>query len=144
MARLSRTHCQVFCLVAAATILVLAGCGKNKERTRQDDRAELGKMLAKFEKWTTQRKPSAFGKLVTETFDAETFLDSMWLGIDAEKVAFLPRRTRIAADEARMVFEATYVRHDSVVDKQYFALGFVFGEEGWKVRSFSRAESAFQ
>lgn len=119
--------------------LILAGCAKKVERTRDTDREELKQMLVKMEDATQKHKPQGFDKYIGLSFDAALFIDTVWAFAETDQVHFNPIRFRIWPDEARIVMEIQYMTGDSMVTRTFFGLDAIYENEKWKFTGFDDA-----
>lgn len=129
-------------LAVALLIAVCAGCGKKKERTRDDDRQVIKQMLVEIEKPTAQRNPDGFEEYIILSFDARAFIDTVWFDIDADKISFRVIRTKIWPDEARAVVEISYTRDGEAAGKRYYGFDLIYRDEEWKFSAFDAAGSS--
>ncbi len=123
-------------LVILTMSAVIGGCSNSEpenlkmpaDRTRRDDQDHFRKMLKDFEKWTNQHKPDKFKPYLAEKFDAAHFVDTLWAGVDADRIEFAVRRMRTWPDEARLLAEAKLMRGDQLVRTTIFGIDLVFVE----------------
>ena len=131
-------------LTVALLVAVSAGCGKKKERTRDDDRQVIKQMLAEIEKPTVERNPDGFDEYIILSFDAQAFIDTVWSEFDADQISFRIIRTKIWPDEARAVIEVSYTLGDQALGKRYYGFDLIYRDEKWKFSAFDVAgESPF-
>ena len=139
MTRQYTLHFWPFLMVFVLLIPVSAGCGKKKERTRDEDRTVIKKMLVEIGKLTAERKPDDFDKYIILSFDARAFVDTVWAELDADSVSFRTIQTKIWPDEARSVIEISYSRDGAPVGKRYYGFDLICRDENWKFTAFNPA-----
>lgn len=132
----SRIHGWSTFLAVMAVVFVLGGCSEEKERTRQDDNIVLRKMVAEFETWVSQRDAGAFTRRITESFDAGAFIDTLWAGVEADRVVFNVRRLRTSEDKSRAVIDAAFMTGETMVAGKFVVVEMIFAANKWKANSY--------
>ena len=135
------TSFAILCVIGVLGFCLAWGCARKTIRTRETDREEINKILAKLEDGVARRKPDAFEKVVGLSFDGAAFVDAVWSAKPEGIVSFRTVRLRIAEDEARVVLEITHAPNDSTQDRKYLGLDLLYRENRWKFTAFQEAGS---
>jgi hypothetical protein len=152
MIRFSKSSGGYVLILAALMALLLGGCTSETEKTPQQDTAVeeddgfdsprdadndiIRTMITDFSSWAIERDPDKFKDAVTESFDAAAFIDTLWAGVDAQRVEFTVRRLRLSESEARAVLNAVFTRDGTVVKGSFVVIEFRNVEGKWKAKSF--------
>lgn len=152
MVRISKGYGRYVVALAAMLVLLLGGCSGDNEKApenntnggnadefdspRDADNAAIREIIADFNTWTMERDADEFKDDVTETFDAAAFIDSLWAGVDAQRVEFSVRRLRLSDDEARVVINAVFTKDGTVTKGRFIVFEFRPIEGEWKAISF--------
>ena len=131
----------VCCLIGMLTVQLLAGCTQKKERTRDDDREQIKKILARLEDGAVRREPEAFEKVVGLSFDGAAFINAVWSGTPEGTVSLRDVRLRISPDDARVVLEVVHTRPDSAQTRKFIGLDLLYRDKTWKFTGFQDAGS---
>ncbi|MFC1476178.1 hypothetical protein ACFLQW_04170 [Candidatus Zixiibacteriota bacterium] len=133
----SHAHGRWLVLVVVAFILGGGACSsEKKERTRQVDNANIREMIAQFATGASERDSEAFAGKTTESFDAAAFMDTLWAGVEAERVVFKVRRLRTSEGRSRAVFDVAFMTGESMVSGKFVAMEFAYLEGKWFADNF--------